>query len=387
MRNQLGIGVIGGGGRGALASNAHDPENGTRVVAVADTDPNVIASLEERYGEAVFGTEDYRRVLAREDVDCVFITTPDFLHEEHAVAALEAGKSVYLEKPMAITVEGCDRILETARRTGSKLFLGHNMRYFPAIIKMKEIIEAGTIGKLHAVWCRHFVSYGGDAYFKDWHSKCRFSNGMLLQKGAHDIDVIHWLSGGYSRRVVGMGRLSVYNRCSRRDASESPNPDWRIENWPPLDQNNLSPEIDIEDHSMILMELDNGVQASYMQCHYTPDACRNYTFIGDRGRIENFGDHGECRIEVYNKRTDKYGLPDQIHNLRPVAGSHGGADPVIVESFLQFVRDGTKPNTSPIAAREAVATGVAGTESLRSGGIPIVVDPVAEGISTYFEDR
>jgi predicted dehydrogenase len=81
------------------------------------------------------------------------VTTPDFLHEEQAVAALEAGKAVYLEKPMAITIPGCDRILETAYRTKTRLYLGHNMRHMAFVLKMKELIDEGAIGEVKAAWC------------------------------------------------------------------------------------------------------------------------------------------------------------------------------------------------------------------------------------------
>ena len=148
------------------------------------------------------------------------------------------------------------------------------------------------IGEVQAVWCRHFIDYGGDAYFKDWHSERANTTGLLLQKGAHDIDIIHWLAGGYTQRTVAMGKLSVYNRArDRRSADTRGNASFNQANWPPLSQRGFSPEIDVEDHTMMLMQLDNGVQASYEQCHYTPDAQRNYTVIGTQGRIENFGDY------------------------------------------------------------------------------------------------
>ena len=134
----LRIGVIGTGGRGNLALCAHKPGKGSVLVAGADVDPKGFEKFKEKVGDDVFTTDDYRELLKRDDVDAVFITSPDFLHEEQGVAALEAGKAVYLEKPMAITIEGCDRLLETAYRTGSKLYLGHNMRHFPVILKMKE---------------------------------------------------------------------------------------------------------------------------------------------------------------------------------------------------------------------------------------------------------
>ncbi len=381
--SDTGIGVIGAGGRGGLAGHSHDPGNGARVLAGADPREQVRKGFIEKYGEEAFFCEDYKDLLRRDEVEAVFVCSPDYCHEEHAVAALEAGKHVYLEKPIAITVEGADRILRAAYESKSKLFLGHNMRYFPSILKMKEIIDSGIIGEVKAVWCRHFVAYGGDAYFKDWHSERELSTGLLLQKGAHDMDVIHWLAGAYSKSVVAMGKLDVYDKCAKR------NPEQRGEAaftriWPPLSNTGMSPTIDVEDHSMVLMQLANGVQASYLQCHYTPDSERNYTFIGTQGRIENQGDSGRCRIIVRTTRTSDE--PDIVYNIKPVEGGHGGGDPRTVAAFLAFIRDGVIPNTSPVAARYSVAAGVMATESLRDGCTPRVVPDLDPDLMAYFEN-
>ena len=243
-RKELRIGVIGAGGRGSLAHHAHKPEQGVRLVAGADLDKNVLEKFKAKFGPDTLVTRDYRDLLKRDDIQAVFITTPDFLHEEHAVAALKAGKHVYLEKPMAITVPGCDRILRTARKAGVRLYLGHNMRHMTFVRKMKELIEKGAIGEVKTGWCRHFISYGGDAYFKDWHAERSKSTSLLLQKAAHDIDVLHWLCGGFSRRVNAMGNLTVYSRIKdRRKPSEPPNTGWYAENWPPLSLKKLNPVI------------------------------------------------------------------------------------------------------------------------------------------------
>lgn len=378
------IGVIGVGGRGAHADNAHQPENGWEIAMGADPSPEARRKFQEKYpGAAV--TSDYRELLADPEIKVVFVMVPDFLHEEMTVAALEAGKAVYLEKPMAITLEGCDRILETAMRTGSKLFVGHNMRYFASILTMKQVIDSGMIGEIQCGWCRHFINYGGDAYFRDWHSEQKNTCGLLLQKGAHDIDVMHWLMGSYTRRVVGMGMLSVYNRCGRRSPDVPGCAQWSDAHYPPLEQTGFSPVIDVEDHNMILMQLASGAQATYMQCHYSPDAERNYTFIGTRGRIENIGDSGNCQIHVWNRRGPR-STPDLVYNLKPEAGTHGGSDPKIVDSFLAFVRDGAPTNASPVAARNAVAAGVLGHRSMRDGNMPQEIPPLDPALVRYFEN-
>jgi predicted dehydrogenase len=90
-KKELRIGVIGAGGRGGLAQYAHHPEEGVRVVAGADVNPAALDRFKLKFGPDVFVTDDYRKLLALKEISAVFVTTPDFLHEEHAVAALKAG--------------------------------------------------------------------------------------------------------------------------------------------------------------------------------------------------------------------------------------------------------------------------------------------------------
>ena len=373
-------------GRGGLAGHAHNPADGVRMVAGADNHAPFLEKFKEKYDPA-FVTEDYRELVARDDVDAVFVCSPDYLHEEHAVAALSAGKAVYLEKPMAITIGGCDRILEAARDNKAKLYLGHNMRHMNFVLKMKRLIDEGAIGEVKAGWCRHFVGYGGDFYFKDWHADRTKSTGLLLQKGAHDIDVLHWLCGGYTRKLKAMGGLTVYNRIDDVDPNPEPGKrDWSLDNWPPLEIKGLNPVVDVEDISMMLMELDNGVFCSYQQCHYSPDYWRNYTIIGTEGRIENFGNGEEGTVvRLWNTKTTYKPEGDAEFPAPATEGGHGGADPAIVDEFIRFVREDALPSTSPVAARYSVAAGCVATECIRSGAdAAAVVPPLDEALASYF---
>ncbi|GAA3701086.1 hypothetical protein GCM10022224_078740 [Nonomuraea antimicrobica] len=141
-----------------------------------------------------------------------------------------------------------------------------------------------------------------------------------------------------------MGGLSVYNRVTdRRTDGQEKDERWfdPARNWPPLTQSGLNPVVDVEDLSMMLMHLDNGVQASYQQ--------RNYTVIGTEGRMENFGDHrGESVIRVWSRgRRDYDADGDLVLPVRERAGGHGGADRALMSEFLRFTWHGGATETSP----------------------------------------
>ncbi|NUW43226.1 Gfo/Idh/MocA family protein [Nonomuraea rhodomycinica] len=382
----LRIGVIGLGLRASLARAAHRPGAGAAVTALCDTDPAVLKHQAGVF-DAAYVTEDHRRLLERDDLDAVILMTPDDTHERIAIDCLEAGKAVYVEKPLAITVEGCDAILRAARRTGTRLYVGHNMRHMGVVRLMREAIRRGDIGEPKTVWVRHFVSYGGDYYFKDWHADRTRTTGLLLQKAAHDLDVIHWLAGGYTSRVSAFGDLMVYGGLPRREPG-TPRPEgWLREyDWPPTARRDLHHVVDVEDVSVMNMRLDNGVIAAYQQCHFTPDYVRNYTVIGTEGRLENFGDGPGDTVKVWNTGPTGYrGDADVTYRVPDAQGGHGGADTEIITEFLRFVREGGATDTSPVAARMSVAAGYQATMSLRDGGTPYDVPALDPELAAYFE--
>jgi predicted dehydrogenase len=382
----LTIGIIGFGARATLREEVHRPGQGSRITAVCDPSERARDDARRLLPDALI-TDSLDELLAS-GVDAVMVLTPDDTHAALSIRALEAGVAVFCEKPLAIDLADADAMLETARRTGSRLYIGHNMRHMPVITLMRGLIQDGRIGDVKAVWVRHFVGHGGDYYFKDWHADRRRTTGLLLQKGAHDIDIIHWLAGAYTEQVAAMGELSVYGDITdRRDRTGERMPDWfSVDNWPPTSLTGLNPVIDVEDISMVNMRLSGGILASYQQCHFTPDYWRNYTVIGTEGRIENVGDTAGSEVRLWNRRHRGAADADETFLVPESEGAgHDGADALLVAEFLRFVRDGGATETSPVAAREAVAAGILATQSLRGDGSAITVPQLDEDLVAYFE--
>jgi len=380
---QLRIGMIGVSGRGGLWRHWHDPEGRSVVVAGAEINPTYRQEFVAEQGKDPFVTDDYRALLARSDIDAIAITTPDFCHEEQAVAALEAGKHVFCEKPMAITIEGCDRILQAWKTSGVRLMIGFNMRYMNMFRVMKEIVDSGVIGEIKAVWVRHFVGRGSEFYYHDWHATQANGTSLLLQKGSHDIDMIHWITGRYTKRTAAFGSLDFFGgdkpddltcpTCAERGTCTEYVDSKR------RNQCAFRREVDVEDNQVMIMELEGGIKASYTQCHFTPDYHRNYTFIGTEGRLENSEPEMKVWVKTRRSNSDR-DLADRTYDVKPSSGGHGGADPVICRDFVDMCLDGKQPVATPLAGRMSVAAGVCAAESMRNGGLPVDVPELPEGL-------
>jgi predicted dehydrogenase len=373
---QVRIGVIATGLRSSIAKYWHNPEGNSVVVGAADVSLKALEKFKNEIDKDLFVTTDYKELLERADIDAVAILSPDYLHEEHALAALQAGKHVYCEKPLAITPEGCDRIIDVAEKSGKHLMIGFNMRYMSMYQTMKEIIDSGVIGDIKAVWVRHFVGRGGYYYYHDWHGTSANTTSLLLQKASHDIDVIHWLTGSYATKVSAFGSLDYYGGDQPNDLHC---PDCEIKDTCPdvslqtLTQCAFRQEIDVEDNNMLIMELEGGIKASYMQCHFTPDYSRNYTFIGTKGRLEN--DDVNDKVYVKTRKSGSWHeMSDITYEMKKMTGTHGGADPRICQDFVNLVLYNKQPLTTPFAGRMSVAVGCAATESIREGGKVVKID-------------
>jgi oxidoreductase len=388
-RATLRIGVVGVGARADIAKHFELPRLNCRITAAADPHPDAEARLPRRLGRSDIKLTRNVTELIAEGIDAALVTSPDDTHAKVTCELLRAGIPVYVEKPLATRMDDAIEILRTAHETGTKLYVGHNMRHMHVVRSMRDLIRRGAIGEVKAIWCRHFVGNGGDYYFKDWHATREHATGLLLQKAAHDLDVMHWLAGSHTEQVTAMGGLTLYDRITdREDRSGQLLGDWfDMGNWPPLSQKGLNPVVDVEDISMMLMRMESGLFASYQQCHYTPDYWRNYTVIGTEGRIENFGDYEGGHIKLWNRRH----LYDPEGDARfPIKGDdkgHDDADVLTISEFVSFITDGTPTDTSPLGAWYAVAAAIAATDSLRNGSSPRNVPELDPDIITYFTNN
>ncbi len=234
----LNIALIGCGEQGSILLNAALKIPDIRFKAVCDIWPyrrTYGERLLKKFGHDARPFEDYREMLsAVPDLDAVIIATPDFMHAEHANAALRAGKHVYCEKLMSNTVEGARSMVLTARETGRLLQIGHQRRSNPRYLhaKQKVIDEAHLLGRITNIngqwnravsedlgWPERYAlpeavlnryGYASMHEFRNWRWFKKYAGGPISDLGAHQIDVYNWFLGANPSSVLAGGGVDYY---------------------------------------------------------------------------------------------------------------------------------------------------------------------------------
>jgi len=223
--------LIGPGGQGRVLMENTDP-NFMRYSAVCDIfPPNLQKGLEiarKLHDPAAEGTGDYRKVLERKDIEAVVIAVPLWMHAPVAMAALEAGKHVFVEKTMAYTVEDCRRMIAAARSARRNLQVGHQRAYSPLYHEALALIRSGTIGEIHhirALWHRNGDwrrkvptepfdpkpwGYADMEHLTNWRLYTKYSHGLMSELASHQIHAINWFTGTMPITVQGSGGIHRY---------------------------------------------------------------------------------------------------------------------------------------------------------------------------------
>ncbi|GAA3405771.1 Gfo/Idh/MocA family protein [Paenibacillus hodogayensis] len=190
----IGAGIIAKAHMKAL----HENEN-TSLTALADIVAARAGALAADYGVTPY--DDYRRMVLTERPDIVVITLPHFLHKEAAIWCAEQGCHVLLEKPMAMNAAECADINAAAERCGVVIAVGHMQHYFPSVIRARQIVESGQLGKLIMINDkRHHFYFSAErpAWFLD---RSRSGGGIVRNIGSHSLDKVQWLTGSAVTKV------------------------------------------------------------------------------------------------------------------------------------------------------------------------------------------
>ncbi|MCC6179397.1 MAG: Gfo/Idh/MocA family oxidoreductase [Chloroflexi bacterium] len=333
----LRFGLVGLGRWGAVHAAAIRATPGAELAAVAVSDEASARRAEAELGVPAFA--DDRAMLAQPDLrlDVVDVVAPNAAHAGAALAALEAGCHVLVEKPLATTRAGCDAILETARRCGKVVGVGHELRLSPLWGRVKQEIERGRIGRPRActitLWRRSFRPGS-----RGWrHDPARVGS-WLLEEPVHWFDLACWY-------LASLGPpTAVYARGNSGEASR------------PLDENVAA-----------LVSFPDGGFATITQTTAGAEHHLIAQVMGSEGAIRVVWDGASDRSETPTFRIE-LAIADMCEELRAdgVPTEAGDLEREIAQ-FVRAIERGESPATSAEDGRAAVLLCLAAEESIRTG--------------------
>ena len=313
--------------------------------------------------------------------DAVMICTPENMHYEPTMKAIDAGYHVLLEKPIAQTLEECIAIGEAAKRKGILVSVCHVLRYHPYFMKIKELVDSGELG--HIISINHRTSVGVDrmahGFVRGIWRKEAHSNPMLMSKCCHDIDFLLWLTKTPCRKLTSFGSLRWFKAKNAPEGSAERCIDCRVESRCPFSAIDLyrvrrdwianfdvpsgmtiddviekelregmygrcvyQCDNDVVDHQIVSMEMESEVTISFSMDVFTLKDNRETHISLTEGEID--GDETCLRVRHFR------GAEETVYDFSDLAHQpfHAGSDLAIVADFIDAIRAGRQDLTTSI---------------------------------------
>ena len=188
----LKIGLIGCGFMGGMHSACYKEIENVKVTAVADLVEENANKASQMHGAEIYANGE--ELIKNADVDVIDICLPTYLHTEHAVMAMKAGKDVFIEKPVCLTKEEGELLQKTAKETGVKIQVGQVVRFFDEYSYLKEITDSGEYGKIQTAVFKRLSSYPTWAW-DNWLHQADKSGSVALDMHVHDVDFMRYILG------------------------------------------------------------------------------------------------------------------------------------------------------------------------------------------------
>ena len=331
------VAVIGLGNRGRYVFNNLLRDSKQQVVPVAAYDPDRAVMKETielwKTSEVTKQCDSYQEAINTPGVEWVLVFSPNAYHKEHIIAAFQAGKHVFSEKPLATTIEDCREIYEAHQKSGKLFATGFVLRYAPIYRKAKE--------ELRCNWRRHTSEAGPH----------------ILEKCCHDLDLINWFCDSLPSRVASFGGRNFFipeNRKLEEKYGVKQFKTW----WDPhAIETPFSGDTDLMDNSVSIVEYRNRIRVAFTATMSNAIPERRMYFSCSEGTM---------RLDLYTGKLFVKKLGDEgILEVSVSGDGHGGGDDYIMKELYESMTTGALPKCS-------------GNEGLQSAVLALALDKAAQ---------
>ncbi|MEX0885035.1 MAG: Gfo/Idh/MocA family oxidoreductase [Phycisphaeraceae bacterium] len=362
------IGIIGCGGRirGVVRQVLqHAPE--VEVAGVYDPAEASVAAAREAFGSEIAVHDSEQSLVDDASISWVFIGSVNHVHARQAVAALDAGKDVFCEKPLATTLDGCVAMRDAVHRSGRRFFVGFTLRYAPLYRRIRQLIDEGGVGEPISLEFNETLEFSHGSFIQqDWRRHSEASGSFLLEKCCHDVDIVNWLLGSRAARVASFGGLNFFKPGNEHHVERvGPNHEGQKAYHVWGHRRFGSPFIDdkdIIDNQVAILEYANEVRATFhTNCHSAFPERRLY-IVGSEGAIR-----ADLIPGVIEHRRIGWEQSKTVYHTH--GGGHGGGDAVMTREIAACMRGGMAPPTTVEDGLASAVTCLAIDEAMGTGRV------------------
>ncbi len=332
-------------GCGAIAQRRHIPEcvanPDSHLAALADPSPGRAEAIAKAYGGTAKTYEDYKELLKDPAVDAVVVAGPNSLHASQSIEALNAGKHVLVEKPMATTREDAKAMIAASEKTGKYLMIGLNQRLMPPHMKAKQLLTDNRLGKILA-FRTAFQHPGPEGWSVDAAKSWFFKKGQAFMGvtgdlGVHKADLLRWLLG---QEFVEVG--AILSTLDKRDQEGNP--------------------IDLDDNAYLTLKTDKGVIGSMILSwtNYGPE--ENYTILYCEKGVLSLGIDPTYGVVIDYRNGEK-----ELHKVGEISTNTRQVASGVIDSFTKSILTGTLPLINGIEGYRSLDVILSAMEAAKSG--------------------
>ncbi len=328
------VGIIGAGGMGLYVAHLlQQQSNEVHFSDIFDPDERAIGRARKYLG---FDgkVHDSDASLLSADCEWVMIASLNAQHADQTVAAFEAGKHVFCQKPLATNLVDCLRMRDAWRASGRRFVIGFTLRFSPHYRRLKQLVESGAIGDILSFEFNETLEFNHGGYINgDWRRFTDNAGSHVLEKCSHDIDIVNWLMGERVTRVASFGGNNFFvpeNRChiDRLQIEGDERVPYRHHQGRIRGEDPFTAEKDIYDNQVVILEFANQARATF---HMNSNAG-----IPER-RLYLCGTEGTIRADVLTGKIElqRIGFDTVIEDCSTsVKGMHGGGDEILAEELF-----------------------------------------------------
>lgn len=349
IMGKINIGVVGFSRRGKDIARSVNAAEDFNLICICDRDEERLNEAKEIYGNNIQTEKFFEEMIKRNKIDAIAIVTPQFVHRDLAVKAFEHGKHVFCEKPLALTIQECDDMIEASEDADKVFIVGQQMRYHLHLQKIASLIKQGEIGRPIMLWLKELRGPFRISPSHMWVIDKTRSGGALVEKCCHHFDMFNWFARSKPLRVYASGAQDVDHSFTGIKSS-------------------------IIDNVWVIVDYENGVRAMLGLCMFLGRPShkegkigmhrRDIGVIGDKGVIMTEGVLPAYNVEIRyadNRNVTRFELT--ATGCIPTKFNQPGNIGIFMD-FAECIREGKKPFASGEIGREALAVSLAAEKSI-----------------------